>query len=134
MGFWKGLLVGLFEHSGTVIQTSGGDYVVQSGPGANGQNVAGVNQTPLAPGTGVANFANGGSVTTVAKWFVPSGSITPGAVNGLVNQWNGMNQPYNAQSGNTTCNTFSRWFEGRIGLQVPSSTSVWMRGWNTVIP
>ncbi|WP_306589373.1 RHS repeat-associated core domain-containing protein [Geothrix sp. 21YS21S-4] len=134
MGGVKGLVVGMFEHSGTVIQTKTGDYVVQSGPAqdGSGQNLANVQR--FDSGKGVSTFAQGGQVTIVAKWFVSSGSITPAMVNGLVKQWNGMNHPYNAQNGSTTCNTFSRWFEGRLGLQVPSNTSFWMRGWNTVIP
>ena len=133
MGGVKGLVVGMFEHSGTIIESKTGSMVVQSGPDATGKiNVAGVTQGD--PGKGLATFANGGTTTVRATWFVPAGSITKAGVNGLVNEFNARQLPYNAQSGNTTCNTFSRWFEGRLGLQTPQSTSFWMRGWNQVIP
>lgn len=121
----------LFDHSGTLVQISNGTCLVSSWE-EDGLNHAG-RSTPLSREDAVVRFGNGSLATVVEKWFVPSGRISQIEIDSLVAEWNNRKIRYEPKEG-TTCNTFSRWFESRLGLQVPETTCWQMRGWEIVVP
>lgn len=133
-----GMLGLLVNHSATIVQTNGRDFIVQSGPVDDG---SGLNQASIdecAAGQGVSTFGQEVVVKGVqAKWFVPAGMITEARMAALVTEWNSHRVPY-YQKGRTipitTCNTFSNWFESRLGLQTPinMATST-MYGWTKTL-
>lgn len=130
-----GLLV---SHTATIIQANGKDYIIQSGPANDGSglNVATIGEVPA--GQGLAEFAKGAAVSTSeARWFVPSGKISEAQLQALVSEWNSRQLKYfepGKSMPTTTCNTFSKWLDRRIGLKLPSdmATPV-LYGWTKEI-
>lgn len=121
----------MFDHSGIIVETNDGSFVVQSGPNG-GLNEASKMRGPS--GQGLQLFAGEASYSVQAKWFVPAGQITESRLDTLRDQFNAARFRYDPVSGNSTCNSFTRWLGGRLGLQPPTAVPVWMHGWNTELP
>ena len=102
-GKQRGLNV--FQHSELVFANSKGSYVVQSGPDANGMNVA-----SLTDGKADAS-------TLVTVGVLPS-NTTRADISAWVTMWNMNNNRYSPVNGN--CNTFATYMWGMMGFSQPN--------------
>ena len=113
--------IAYFEHAGWVIQTKGGDYVIQSGP-KDGQNYANPVER-LEPGQGLKAFSqvtnSKGETQTFtvniqASFNVSLAGSAKDKLQGIVENWNSKNIRYDYMGPNS--NTFAHWFGRQLGL------------------